>query len=358
MIVVIPSCREIDLTHLAPLIDSGARFIVVDDTEGTIRVNHPQFTVLNWADRRRILGGMDYAIPRRNGASRSLGFLMAWWESDDDEIIVALDDDCVVEDADFAATVERILGKGVTQEAVGTREFINILDLYEGLDTARVFPRGFPYSHRIRYTPAEFDPCPPRPVVFNLGLWSGILDINAVDKIRLDSWSIEHPALRVANAILPPGSLGCLCSMNMHFRRSIIPAVYQLPMHVEVMPDLVIDRYGDIWGGFILQLLAARRQEVVSVGGPMIRHLKEGGFERNLWQEHAAHLVNDEFVGVLRSCAEQIKPGSYLEMMRELAVLFAEETPRRSPILREYLSHLTPAVTAWVKLLSQGSSLQ
>ena len=48
MIGVIPSCRHIDLNNLSPLIDAGARFIVVDDTPGSIRIDHPSFTVLNW----------------------------------------------------------------------------------------------------------------------------------------------------------------------------------------------------------------------------------------------------------------------------------------------------------------------
>ena len=352
VIVVIPSCRNLELAYLTPLIDSGARFIVVDDTEGTIKVDHPQFTVLNWSDRRRLLGDLDHAIPRRNGASRSLGFLIAWWESNDDEIIVALDDDCVVERSDFAAEVQRIFDEGVTWTASTSEEFSNILDIYTELDGSLIFPRGFPYSQRIGYRPQQFLECAPQRVVFNLGLWSGILDVNAVDKIRLVSWNVEAPEFRVPNAVIPPRSLGCLCSMNMQFSRSAIPAIYQVPMHIEVMPDLVIDRYGDIWGGFILQLLAAKRGESVSFGGPIVRHLKEGGFERNLWQEHAAHLINDEFVGIVRALVDRMHAGSYIEMMQDLTDLLIEETPSRSPILREYFRHLTPSLSAWVKLLA------
>jgi len=188
--------------------------------------------------------------------------------------------------------------------------------------------------------------------VFNLGLWSGILDINAVDKIRLDSWCVASPSFKVPNIAIPANKLACLCSMNMQFDRSAIPAIYQVPMHVEVMPEVVIDRYGDIWGGFILQTLASRRGDTVSVGGPIIRHLKEGGFERNLWQEHAAHLVNDEFIDVLTACAGKIAPADYLSMMQELAELFASEKEKRSPILREYFNVLCPALDGWVKLLA------
>lgn len=352
MIVVIPSSRQIDLSYLTPLIDSGARFIVVDDTEGTIRVNHPQFSVLNWADRQRILGPLEAAIPRRNGASRDLGFLLAWRESDDDEIVVSLDDDCRVEDPSFAVQVQDVFDNGVDRVVRGDGDFFNVLDLYTDLDGTTVFPRGFPYSKRGDYRPWRIEQRPSERVVFNLGLWSGILDVNAIDKLRLPTWEVDEASLRAPNAVIPPGVLACLCSMNMHFRRSVIPAIYQFPMHVEVIPNWVIDRYGDIWGGFVLQTLAARRHDLISVGMPAIRHCKQGDFQRNMWQEHAGHLVNDEFISVIRAAGEKIHPSGYLEMVRQLSELIAEETDRRSPILRAYFCHLTVALSAWVEALS------
>lgn len=87
--------------------------------------------------------------------------------------------------------------------------------------------------------------------------------------------------------------------MNMQFRRELIPVVYQLPMHVEVMPNWVVDRYGDIWGGFILKTLMDLNGENMAVGEPMINHLKEGNYTRNIWQEHVCHLINDEFLQLL-----------------------------------------------------------
>ena len=85
MIVVIPSNRSVDLSYLGPLIDSGARFVIIDDSEGTIAIDHPQFRVLNWNDRRRILGDLDRHLPRRNGVCRTIGFIIAWRESDPGE---------------------------------------------------------------------------------------------------------------------------------------------------------------------------------------------------------------------------------------------------------------------------------
>ena len=70
MIVIIPSNRAINLNYLTPLIDRGVRFIVVDDSEGSITVDHPQFEVYNWGDRKKMLGALDIGYPKRNGSSR------------------------------------------------------------------------------------------------------------------------------------------------------------------------------------------------------------------------------------------------------------------------------------------------
>lgn len=43
--------------------------MIVDDSEGTIRIDHPQFEVYNWADRKKMLGPLEIGYPKRNGAS-------------------------------------------------------------------------------------------------------------------------------------------------------------------------------------------------------------------------------------------------------------------------------------------------
>ena len=128
MIVVIPSCRRINLQNLQPLIDHGARFIVVDDSEGSVHVDHPQFEVHDWSDRRRRLGDDDIAIPKRNGACRDYGFYIAWHESDPGEIIIALDDDCALESAGFPLRVEAALSDDPRPVVRGAGRFFNFFE--------------------------------------------------------------------------------------------------------------------------------------------------------------------------------------------------------------------------------------
>jgi hypothetical protein len=124
-----------------------------------------------------------------------------------------------------------------------------------------------------------------------------------------------------------------------------------VPVLVPVLPDWVIDRYGDIWGGFILKTLMDLRGDAMAVGEPMIRHLREGNFHRSIWQEHICHLVNDEFLTLLEEAKSAIGPSDYLSMMEALNEEFQQRMKKTSPLLRPYLQHLTKALTARTSLL-------
>lgn len=351
MIVVIPSNRNINLDYLAPLIEYGARFVIVDDSAGSIRVNHPQFEVYNWEDRKKMLGGLDVGYPKRNGASRDFGFYIAWKNSDPGEIVVALDDDCEVYHQDFPERVNRVLSQHPRPVADCEGTHLNILELYDGTPE-HLFPRGFPYSARVNYTGMQIKDTESRNITFCLGLWKGFFDVNAIDKIQGPAYYHPDAKLQEPCVIVEREKLVSVCSMNMQFRRELIPAIYQLPMHVEVMPNWVVDRYGDIWGGFILKTLMDLRNEALVFGEPMINHLKEGNYTKNIWQEHLCHMLNDEFLDLLLQVKETIHSGDYLEMMKELNEGFKEHLEKASPIFKPYLKHLCGAMEAWNTSLS------
>jgi hypothetical protein len=355
MIVVIPTNRTIQLEHLEPLIDSGARFIIVDDSEGSIQIDHPRFEVVTWQDRRHMLDRHEISIPKRNGACRDFGFYIAWNNSDDDEIIVALDDDCRIHNPHFAAHVEQALSRDHRPKANCEDTHLNVLDLYEGIP-AGLYPRGFPYSARKRYRECAYSAAIENTPSFSLGLCKGIFDINAIDKLNGPVYDHPDAVLKHASVVIPAGNLISVCSMNMQFRRSLIPAVYQLPMHIEVLPGWVVDRYADIWGGFILKLLMDLRGDIMVAGEPMITHMKEGDYRRNIWQEHLGHLLNDEFLALLARAAESIRPEAYLGMMAQLNDHFKRAVPQSSPLLQAYLDVLIPALDAWIAILSQSNS--
>ncbi len=351
MIVVIPSNRTIDLEYLSPLIESGARFVVVDDSEGSIEVDHPQFEVYDWGHRKKMLGPLDVGYPKRNGASRDFGFYVAWKNSDPGEIIVALDDDCQVYHADFCDRVNAVLSKSERPVATCEGVHLNILSLYRNVST-HLFPRGFPYSARPSHEGVRIENAESRNVTFCLGLWKGVFDVNGIDKIAGPPYAHPDAELDEPSVIIEKDKLVSVCSMNMQFRRELIPAIYQLPMHVEVMPNWVVDRYGDIWGGFILKTLMDLKNEAMAVGEPMVHHRKDGDYTRNIWQEHVCHLINDEFLDMLFQVKRTLRSHDYLELMKEINEGFRGHVETASPLLKIYLEHCCASMEAWTTSLS------
>ncbi len=351
MIVIIPTNRQINPEYLTPLIDSGARFIIIDDSEGCVKLDHPQFEVYHWGDRKKMLGHLDIGFPKKNGACRDFGFYIAWKTAEPHEIIIALDDDCKVYHPDFPRQVEQVLSPTPRPVVTTTGDHLNIFDLYQN-PPDYLYPRGFPYSSRVDYSGITIKKPENRHVTFSLGMWKGILDINGIDKIKGPPYNLPDAELKFHSVIVEKEKLISVCSMNMQFRKELIPAVYQLPMHVEAMPEWVIDRYGDIWGGFILKTLMDIKGDAMAVGEPMITHLKEGNFTRNIWQEHICHLVNDEFIRVLSVIKDSIKPESYLQMMEAICEGFKQNAGGSSALLKPYLLHLSKAMAAWNKALS------
>lgn len=354
MLVVIPSAREVRLDYLQPLIAHGCRFVVVDDSPGRIQIDHPQFSVYNWGHQTRDLGPLAAAIPRGNGACRDYGFVIAWREADAGEVIVALDDDCLITDPEWPRLAEAALDDGSRPVVATSARHWNVLDLYDNAPD-HLFPRGFPYASRVGYERAALGATRATKPLFHLGLWQGVFDVNAIDKLEGPAFVHPEARLRVTSALVPKGTLVSACSMNMIFRRELIPAVYQLPMAVDVMPGWRIDRYGDIWGGFITKLLMDTRGDAFSVGAPMITHLKEGNALRNTWQEHVCHVVNEEFIELLAAAdlGHDADASSYLELFARLPEHFARA--KGSPLLKGYLGHLAGCMDAWVRALARPS---
>src|SRR2546422_8604071 len=71
----------------------------------------------------------------------------------------------------------------------------NIFDLYDDSAIRSQFPRGFPYAARIGYQPWAVHDVAHSDVLMHLGLWRGVLDINAVDRVSLQRHEFPDAAL-------------------------------------------------------------------------------------------------------------------------------------------------------------------
>lgn len=349
MIIVIPSIREINLDYLKPLLNKGNKIIVVDDTdEERIKVNAPEVIVIHYSDKKRILGNFESCIPKKNGVCRDLGLLMAYHIADEDETIVCLDDDCQVFD-DYQSKAENSLGIKKLPLVTTSHRFYNPLDLYK--QDIEIFPRGFPYEERGKIKDYSYQNKAKKNIVFNLGLWKGVFDINAVDKLYLKKFSFDQISLKYPQVAVCVGPLLSLCSMNMIMKKEVIPAIYQVPMNEPVVPNWQIDRYGDIWGGYICKKLIDIKGDSLSVGEPLIYHHKDASLEKNIRQEHYGHIVNLQFCNLIDKACETIKKNSYL-LMYEQFVNNLEALKKEYPeSLKKYLLPTVKKMKTWVAAL-------
>lgn len=358
MIVVIPSARMINNRYIAPLIEEGVRIVVVDDSnDQSITADSENILVLGYDDRRRMLGRFEGCIPRKNGASRDLGFYFASIHADDGEVIVALDDDCEVESDYFLKAAESIGEQEIRSVKTGNR-FYNPLDLYAFGSETRIFPRGFPYEERDRATDYEYDGNVTGKVVFNLGLWRGVFDINAKDKLSIPQYSFSDTELRYPQVAVQEGALVSACSMNMIFSKELIPAIYQLPMNEETGDGEIVDRYGDIWGGYICKKLIDIKGDIFSVGEPLIMHHKTDTtsvIQKNIEQEKYSHTVNLAFCDLLDSACEDITPSDYLTMYENLTENLSGLADHYPPSLSDYLKRTVGKMGSWTQALRSGS---
>jgi len=137
------------------------------------------------------------------------------------------------------------------------------------------YGRGHPYCQRV---PLIDDICyKDGHVVLNQGLWTGIPDMNALDKI------IETPIPKYRGYSFSV-ALDCyttICSMNLAFDNKIIPAFYQLTQGV------CYNRLDDIWSGLFLKKITDHLNDTITTGYPLVDHKQ---YPRDLFKDYTAEM--------------------------------------------------------------------
>ena len=147
-----------------------------------------------------------------------------------------------------------------------------------------------------------------------MGVWDNILDLNGIDKLQKES--PKEPGLfgdsnRVAQGMIP------LCGMNVAFRAELTPAFFFLP-------DIWIDgwqlsRHDDIWGGYILERLMAKRGDLLRFGRPVVEHTKQTNLNRVIMLEHYMHLMAMYFYDLVDAAVDAVRPADYRDMFAAFA---------------------------------------
>ncbi|MFB6111895.1 MAG: alpha-1 4-glucan-protein synthase [Halobacteriaceae archaeon] len=223
----------------------------------------------DWYEERDI-GEFAHLIPAESHAQTSFGLLYMW--AGDFEYGVFLDDDTRPhEEVDFFGQHLANLNHGGPIEIVDSDTgWVNPLYQRDG----DLYPRGFPYGAMGETTTTETASV--GDVVASQGLWTGIPDLDAVRILQDGDLNGQAQTLTTRTDFdrtfaVESGSYTTVCSMNLAFRREVIPAFYQFPMDDNPWE---VGRFDDIWSGVLLKRAADAYRDTILTGFPLCDHQK------------------------------------------------------------------------------------
>jgi len=219
-------------------------------------------------------GAGEYAhlIPEASHAQTSFGLLYLW--ANDFEFGVFIDDDTLPhEDADFFGThMENLAYEGEVETVRSDEQWVNVL--YQNEDEHGLYPRGYPYAAMDETVETETTAVDD--VVASQGLWTNVPDLDAV-RILMDG-DLQGQAQTRTSAedfgedfVAAEGQYLTVCSMNLAFRREVVPAFYQLPMDDN---EWAVGRFDDIWSGVFLKRACDVLGKQIYNGDPLCEHNK------------------------------------------------------------------------------------
>ncbi len=276
-----------------------------------------------WFDEQG-LDQYSHLIPAASHAQTSFGLLYLW--ANDFEYGVFIDDDTLPHDEwDFFGThLDNLAHEGEVEEVSSNEQWVNVL--YQS--DSDLYPRGYPYStmdEEIETDTTETDH-----VVASQGLWTNVPDLDAV-RILMDGDLQGQAQTRTdfedfdRDFVAAEDNYLTVCSMNLAFRREVVPAFYQFPMDDNAWE---VGRFDDIWSGVLLKRAADVVGGEIYNGAPLCEHNKAprstfddlanevAGLELNehFWKEVAAvEPDEDSYEAVARAVGERLVESDYEE---------------------------------------------
>ena len=265
-----------------------------------------------------------HVVPAASHAETSFGLLYLW--AHDFEYGLFIDDDTLPhqEEDFFGRHLENLGYEGEIRQVSSDEQWVNVL--HESADAKGLYPRGYPYS--AMQETVEQRQTTVSEVVASQGLWTNVPDLDAV-RILMDgdlkgqAQTLTGPEDFAEDFVAAPGNYLTVCSMNLAFKREVIPAFYQLPMDDNKWD---VGRFDDIWSGVFLKRACDVLGTQIYNGGPLCEHNKAprstfddlhnevAGLELN---EHLWELIDDagatadSYAEVYAAMADRLAEGDW-----------------------------------------------
>jgi len=270
-----------------------------------------------------------HVVPAASHAETSFGLLYMWARDEFDYGVFIDDDTLPHDDVDyFGRHMENLAFGGEVERVRSDEDWVNVL--YDDADEHGLYPRGYPYSAMDETVETDSVAVEGGEVVASQGLWTNVPDLDAV-RILTDG-DLEGQAQTRTTAddfgedfVAARGNYLTVCSMNLAFRREVIPAFYQLPMDDN---EWDVGRFDDIWSGLFLKRACDVLGKRIYNGDPLCEHNKAprstfddlanevAGLELN---EHVWEVIDgeghdaDSYAAVFDAMADALAEGDFAE---------------------------------------------
>ncbi len=269
-----------------------------------------------WFEQQGIADYYD-VIPANSHAETSFGLLWMLANPQFEHGFFLDDDTAPHEDFNFFQNHLDHLGSEKELEHVSSdKSWVNVL--HQNYERHGLYPRGYPYSCMDEETTTVQQKS--REIVASQGLWTNIPDLDAVrilmdGDLRGQANTLTKAEDFTGNFVADEENFLTVCSMNLAFKREVIPAFYQFPMDDNRWS---IGRFDDIWSGLTLKKAADLLGKSVVTGYPLCIHNKaERSTFSDLNNEVPALELNEHFWKALADAPGTVEDyfGAYREMI-------------------------------------------
>lgn len=273
----------------------------------------------SWKEIKEYMGDSWKIISRQDSAIRSFGFLVAYNLGAD--YIFSMDDDCR---PNFSYSVHNWCEQHIDCLENHKRWMTSVPDCRT---------RGLPYDNQGSL----------KNVMFSMGLWSKYADLDSVQVLSAKpnddrlGWFNPPRATRIA----PFGQYFPFCGMNFAFKREATPLCFFPPMGL----NSEYSRFDDIWFGVVAKKICDHLGWYMSIGGPIVDHIKMSNKFANLTKEAPGIAFNEMFWEIIDEIklTEKTAVGCMKEMgakLKEVAAI-------------GYCQKLGDDMQTWASLFSQ-----
>jgi len=284
-------------------------------------------------------------VPYNSDNRRNIGYLMALESGD--HILLSIDDDnyCIGE---TYGTSRIVCEDAVTLPAVHSGNgWFNFCEMLHIEPHGRFYPRGFPY-HKRHQDPALTFPEETGPVRMNVGLWLQEPDLDAITWLTAP---VRAKGFKGKSFLLGNNTWSPINTQNTALHRDLVVSYYFVRMGYP-LAGMPIDRYGDIFSGYLSQACLRHMGHRIRVGTPVADHKRNShNYLRDLTGELACVLTLEPFTEWLHDL--KLQGSTYTETYLSLADAIDHQIQHFSGQIwtdatRGYFHQMTYCMRQWV----------